>query len=233
MRPLPYDLVFGPSFEERFSRIGDSLSQGGLDPTDPDQFILDRAVSALFRELVPEEGVGAGIAEHLALLHHAFLYWKAGGWVIQPTRDRATTVLEATPAPPEGEDATPPAYYLQLPERLVWGELAPGAPHEPLDGMFVRPWPAAGSFVLAIFGVHPSREGFSVVEVDGYPDEAGNQGEPDRFSSRLSGGAAAGLFSIGAPDDLLALAARCRPAVQEAARCVGEHRRPHQPIAVG
>jgi hypothetical protein len=230
MRPLPYDLVFGHPFEERFLRIRDSLAGSRLDPSDPDQFILDREVAALLRELVPEEGVGTAITEHLALLHHAYLYWSAGGWVFELTRSTATALLEAPPQAEPGTRALPEAYYLQLPERLVWGELEPGAPHEPLDGMFVRPWPAAGSFVLAIFGVHSSRDGFTVVEVDGYPEPEDDIG---RFAPRLPGGAEAGLFSITAPDDLLALAARCRSGVVEAAECVGPGRRPHQPIPVG
>lgn len=232
MRPLPYDLVFGPPFEERFQRVRDSLERSNLDPHDPDQFILDREVAALLRELVPDEGVGAAIAEHLALLHHGFLYWSAGGWIFELTRTGAATLLGAPSSPEPPEQPIPPAYYLQLPERVVWGELAPQAPHEPLDGMFVRPWPAAGSFVLAIFGVHPSRDGFTVVEVDGYPEELEPEAEAGRFAPRLPGGASAGLFSIAAPDDLLALAARCRPGVLEGSRCAGPGRRPHQPIPI-
>ena len=232
MRPHPYDLVFGPAIEPRFQRIRDSFMRSRLDASDPDQFILDREVAELLRELVPEEGVGEAIAEHLALLHHGFLYWSAGGWVFQLTRARAATLLtQPSPDPPTASDLA--AYYLQLPERQVWGELAQGQPHQPLDGLFIRPWPAAGSFVLAVFGLHPSRDGFSVVETDGYPEPLSGAEEAQRFAPRLPGGAAAGLFSISVPDDLLTLAARSLPLVLEVSRCAGPDHRPHQPIEIG
>lgn len=233
-RPTPYDIAFGADAEPRFARIRDSLAVGGRDAHDQDAFVLDREVVTYLRELVPEEGVGEGMEQHVALLHHAYLYWAEGGWLIRPSKTRAAALLAAPapegeapiPAPPE---ATPPrAFYLQLPERLVWAELGPGEPHQPLDGIFVRPWPRGGYFVLAIFGLHPGREGFSVVDADGYRagDLERGDGSP-LFSAVLPGGAAAGLHSIVGGEELLELAARATSLLPEALSCAGAAHRPH------
>jgi hypothetical protein len=238
MRPTPFDLAFGAEAESRFPPIRESLEAGGRDPHDADAFILDRAVVALLRELVPEEGVGEAVQQHVALLQHAYLYWDEGGWLFRLTKDRAKALLASAgpPDPPAGRSAAEPprAYYLQLPERLVWAELAPGEPHQPLDGLFVRPWPGDGYFVLAVFGMHPGHAGFSVVDVDGYREaELQREDGSFPFSAVLAGGAEAGLHSITGGDELLELAARSAPLVAEARACAGGDHRAHQPIDIG
>lgn len=243
MRPTPYDQAFGAESEERFTRIRDSFSRTGADPHDLDAFVLDREVIGFLRDLVPEEGVGEAVREHLALLHHAWLYWAAGGWLIRLTRDGAHRLL-APPKPlaePGRVPGTPPpftdiprAFYLQLPERLLWADLGLGEPHQPLDGAFVRPWPGGGLFVLGVAGMHPGREGFTVVEADGHPVE--QQARPDGrapFAPVLPGGEAAGLFSVVGEDELLELGARALGIVAEAAACAGPDRRAHQAVEVG
>lgn len=241
MRSTPYDLAFGAASEERFVRIRDSLSRTGADPHDQDAFVLDREVTAFLRDLVPEEGVGEAVREHLALLHHAWSYWAAGGWLIRLTRDGARRLLAPTepsaqPAPlpvsPPPADL-PRAFYLQLPERLLWADLGDGEPPQPLDGVFVRPWPAGGLFVLAVAGMHAGREGFTVVAADGHPDEA--LARPDGrapFAPVLPGGEAAGLYSVVGEDELLELGARACGVVIEAAACAGPGRRAHQAVEV-
>lgn len=234
MRRTPYDLAFGADAEPRFTQIRDSLARTGRDAADADAFVLDAEVVTYLRELVPEEGIGEGVAEHVALLHHAFLYWLAGGWLIRPTPDRARALLAGTAGTAPADPDTPACYYVQLPERLVWAELAAGEPHQPLDGMFVRPWPAGGLFVLAVFGLHPGSDAFSVVAADGYPP-----GDPERepgrawFASILDGGATAGLHSITSEDELLLLAARTLPVAAGARACAGAAPRPHTPVEVG
>jgi hypothetical protein len=233
-RPTPYDVAFGPEAEERFVRIRASLAASGRDPHDADAFVLDREVVTYLRELVPEEGVGEGMAQHVALLHHAYLYWADGGWLVRLSRARGTALLaqepERTPTI-RSDDPLPRAFYLQLPERLVWAELAPDEPHQPLDGLFVRPWPSSGYFVLAIFGLHPDREGFSVVDAEGYRDAtyARDDGSP-LFHPVLPGGTAAGLFSIIGAEELLELGARGEALLPEAAACAGSGRRPNTAI---
>lgn len=233
-RLTPYDIAFGSDAEPRFARIRESLARGGREAHDLDAFVLDREVVTYLRELVPEEGVGEGMEQHVALLHHAYLYWAEGGWLIRLSRPRASALLgtvEATAetAQPSPSDAPAPrAFYLQLPERLVWAELAPGEPHHPLDGLFVRPWPRGGYFVLAIFGLHPDREGFSVVDADGYREgDLMREDGSALFSPTLPGGAAAGLFSIVGGEELLELAARGASLVPEALACAGPAHRPH------
>ena len=234
MRPTPFDLAFGTDAESGFALIKTSLEQSGIDPNDVDAFVMDRAVAAMLRELVPEDGVGEAVLQHVALLQHAYLYWQAGGWLLRLTPDRARELLAAPPAPPTSAVAAPAAYYVQFPERLLWAELAPGEPHEPLDGLFVRPWPGGGYFLLAIFGMHPGRAGFSVVDTDGFPedDPARTDGSP-LFAPVLPGGDAAGLHSIVGEEELLELAARTVPLAIEALAATERTHRPHHPVEVG
>ncbi len=118
-----------------------------------------------------------------------------------------------------------------MPERLIWGSLEPEEPHQPLDGLFVRPYPDGGCFVLAVFGMHPGSEGFTVVDLDGYPeaDLARADGTP-LFAPVLPGGEAAGLFSITGGEELMELAARTVPLALEARACIGPAHRAHQPV---
>jgi hypothetical protein len=231
LRPTPYDVAFGPPAEARFQRIRRSLEASGRDPHDQDAFVLDREVVAYLRELVPEEGVGEAVGEHLALLHHAYLYWAEGGWLLRPSRGRTARLLAAGSSGAGGGSIAPRAYYVQLPERLLWAELGPGEPHQPLDGLFVRPWPDGGYFVLAVFGVHPDREGFTVVDLDGFREgELVRSDGTALFAPVLPGGEAAGLHSLVGEEELLELAARTVPLLAEARACAGNARGPHQPI---
>ncbi len=226
-RPTPYDIAFGAESDARFQRMRESLARSGRDPHDEDAFVLDREVVTYLRELVPEGGVGEGLAQHVALMHQAYLYWAEGGWLIRPSRERTRRLL-SDDAPSVATGSAPRAYYLQLPERLVWGELAPGEPHQPLDGLFVRPWPDGGYFVLAIFGLHPGRDGFSVVDAEGFPEpDLVRTDQTPLFTPLLPGGAAAGLYSIAGEEELLELAARSVSLAVEAVACAGAARRPH------
>lgn len=240
-RATPYDLAFGTESEERFARIRDSFARSGADPHDLDAFTLDGEVMSLLRDLVPEEGVGEAVREHLALLHHAWLYWAAGGWLIRLTRDAAHRVLgpKTSTEPQSAEPASPAeglprAFYLQLPERLLWADLGDGEPHQPLDGAFVRPWPGGGLFVLGVAGMHPGHQGFTVVDADGHPVEQPLRpdGRP-AFAPVLPGGEAAGLFSLVGQEELLELGARALAVAREARACAGPGRQAHQAVEVG
>lgn len=228
MRPTPFDLAFGADAEPRFARIRASLAAGERDPHDEDAFVLDREVTAYLRELVPEEGVGDAVRQHLALLHQCYLYWAEGGWIVRVSEPRTRQLLAA--GEPGGTSSPlPRAFYLQLPERLVWAELSPGEPHEPLDGLFIRPWPEGGFFVLAVFGIHRGRAGFSVAQAEGYrPDPAERESGDALFAPVMAGGTAAGLHSIIGEGELIELAARSLPLVAEVQQCAGASHRPHQ-----
>jgi hypothetical protein len=232
MRATPFDLAFGAEAETRFPPIRDSLKASGRDPHDPDDFILDREVVTLLRELVPEEGVGEAVQQHVALLQHSYLYWDEGSWLFRLTRDRTKALLSTPPA--AGSAEPPRAYYVQFPERLIWAELAPEEPHQPLDGLFVRPWPREGYFVLAVFSMHPGQQGFTVVDVDGYRESDLQRGDGSPiFSPVLPGGDAAGLYSIVGGEEVLELAARTATLAAEACACAGSTHRAHQPIDIG
>jgi hypothetical protein len=170
-----------------------------------------REVVALLRELRPEEGLGEGIDQLAALVHHCYLFWSAGCPAVELPAERIGDLL-ATPAPEPEEHQEPPAYYIQLPERRVWADAVPGAPPEPLDGCFVHAsTDPAVLRVLGIFGLHRERAGFTVVEVAGHRPRAllRADGSP-LFSPTLPGGAAARLFSVAGGEEMLELGWRTR-----------------------
>ena len=74
-RPTPFDLVFDPLADDRFPAIRDALASNGRDPRDRDAFLMERASVSLIRELRPEDGVGDGMDQLVALVHHAYLFW--------------------------------------------------------------------------------------------------------------------------------------------------------------
>ena len=233
MRSTPFELVFAELAVERFPQLRASLESSRTDPHDLDAFVLDPAVVSLLRELVPDEA-GAAVSEHLNLLHHAYLYWSEGGWSFELSRSRAEELLDAAPPASDPADSLPPrAYYIQFPERMVWAELQPGQPPEPLDGFFVRPWPGGGYFVLGVFGLNASRDGFSVADVDGHRSQALERADGrSLFAPVLEGGDAAGLRSLVGEEEVLELAARTTVTVAEMTRRSGPAHRPNDPIAI-
>lgn len=207
----PFTLVFGVLAEERFPGVAGSLSATGRVETDRDAFILDRAVVELLRDLVPEPHDADGISEFVATLHHAYLYWRAGRPVVSIDRGRAAALLSPDPTTirPSDHPTDRPSTYYRFPERLVWAPLTPDAPHEPLDGLFVRATAPGALDVLGIFGVHAGRPGFGVAGAAGTrpPSLTRADGTPS-FSPVLPGGDAAGLHSLVGTDELLELAFR-------------------------
>ena len=203
MRLTPFDLVFRPASQEVFPGIRSALSGGGHDPHDRDRFLMLREVITFLRELRPEQGLGEGIDQLAALLHHAYLYWDAG----EPIVEVPLQVVSPTARQPDNHNADPaPAYYGVMPEHRIWAEVIPGLPSEPLDGCFIHTAPGGGLRVLGVFGIHRDREGFSVVEAAG-PRPAGlvRVDGTRLFDPTLPGGRAAGLFSISGAEELLEL----------------------------
>ena len=199
-RVSPFDVVFGELADERFPGLKVSLAGGGVDATDRDAFILDRAVTEFLRDLVPEDAPPESLHEFIAVLQHSYLFWNGA----KRSRLITDTGLPGAAHAPHAPDAP---LYLQLPSHLYWGQLEPDAPHEPLDGFFIHPL-GAGIRALAIFGLHPDRPGFSVAEVKGttpaplLPRADGSA----PFAPQMDGGKNAGLRSVSGPDELLALA---------------------------
>jgi hypothetical protein len=182
-------------------------------------------VVTLLRDLRPDEGLGEGIDQLAALVHHAYLFWDAGRVTIDLSPEHLTDLLTAWPGQ---EPADPPrAFYAQIPERKVWAEVIPGQPPEPLDGCFVvSPSDSTSSLrVLGVFGVHPEREGFSVVEATGpRPTALARENGTAPFAPVLAGGAAARLFSITGEEELLDLGWRTRAVAGEVSAGAGRWR---------
>jgi hypothetical protein len=199
-RISPFALVFGEIAEERFPALKASLAAGRVDATDRDAFVLDRAVTEFLRDLVPEDAPPESLHEFIAVLQHSYLFW-AGG---QKTRISENTELPRAPRSPRAPSSP---HFVGLPSHLYWGQPDPDGSHEPVDGFFIHPF-ADGIRVLAIFGLHRERPGFSVAEVAGAPPELllprADGSSP--FAPQMDGGAAAGIRSVAGADELLALA---------------------------
>lgn len=216
-RPTPFDLVFQSAAQTTFPTIRGALDQAGQGPRDRDRFLMLREVVTLLREMRPEEGLGEGIDRLAALVHHAYLFWDGGALTVEFPLERLTERLESGSNPNENE-VLGPAYYAQVPERRIWAQVIPGEPHEPMDGCFVHDPGSAELRVLGVFGIHPERAGFSVVEVTGPPPSAlARLDGTDLFAPILAGGAAARLFSIAGEEELLELGWRSHDLATKAA----------------
>ncbi len=214
-RPTPFELIFDRIAGERFPALRSAIEAAGTDPRDRDAFLMVREAIQLVRELRPEEGMGEAIDQLVALVHHAYLFWAAGSRVLEvPPEGLATLLGPAEPAGATGDAERidgPAAWYAQLPERRVWAEVIERLPHEPLDGCFVHSAPDRTLRVLGVFGIHPERQGFSVVEAMG--PRAGLLARDDGatlYAPVLAGGIAAGLYSIVGEEELLELGWRAR-----------------------
>jgi hypothetical protein len=204
-RLTPFDLVFSQSAPEVFPNIRLALEQAGYNPTDRDSFLMVREVVTLLRELRPEEGLGEGIDQLAALIHHAYLFWAAEAPTIEVDPERLRALLGTRAGPANAEP--PPAYYASMPQQRIWAQVIPEHPPEPLDGCFVHHLRDGTELrVLGVFGIHPEREGFSVVEARGERPMALERTDgTELFAPTLAGGKAAGLFSITGEEELLDL----------------------------
>lgn len=208
-RPTPFDLVFTHPAETVFPTIRAVLERNGHDSADRDAFLIVPEVVSLLHDLRPEEGLGEGMDQLVALVHHAYLLWDAGALTLPIPADRLAAMLDAPP-PPSPELQEPRAYYAQFLDRQVWARVIDDQTAEPMDGCFVH---AAGDElrVLGIFGLRPDRDGFSAVETRGPRPRALER--PDGaplFSPVLTGGQAAGLHSLVGAEELLELGWRTR-----------------------
>jgi len=209
-RPTPFDLVFSRSAETVFPTIRTALERDGQDPADRDAFLVIPEVVELLHDLRPAEGLGEGMDQLVALVHHAYLLWDAGLPTLTLTGDRLSALLESPPSPVAAPEEAPRAYYAQLVERQVWARVIDAQAAEPMDGCFVH---AAGADlrVLGIFGLRPDRDGFSAVETAGpRPRELERPDGTPLFSPVLTGGQAAGLYSLVGSEELLELGWRTR-----------------------
>lgn len=219
-RPTPFALVFGGFAAERFPDIASAAGGDLANAADRDRFVLLAPVGRLLRELAPDDAPAEAMDAYVRLVHHAYRHWAAGGIVY----DVKETILERAIASTALSSRVPhPAFYLRLPELRVWGAARQGAPHEPLDGLFVTETGAPGAVaLLGVFGMHGERPGFSAVAVDGHADlEHATAGEVDVplrrtdgspvFAPQLEGGDRAGVHSVADAGEMLLLGCRLLP----------------------
>lgn len=204
-RLTPYDLVFAPRAEEWFPPIRAGLAGAGRDARDRDAFLLTREAAQLVHDLRPAEGMGEGIDRLAALVHHAFLFWDAGTQLVTVDRPALNQLLAVDhPALPAGA-----APYVQLPERVIWARPLEDEAFEPLDGWFAHLAPGGQLRALAVFGLHPDRLAFTVVEAAGIrPVGLARPNGSTLFAPTMPGGDLAALHSIVGPEELLELAWR-------------------------
>lgn len=211
-RPTPFSLVFGALAPERFPALRDGIAAAGRDACVRDAFLLVPEVAELLQELRPEDELGHAVEGLVAFVRHAYLFWLEGERVIAVDEAELARLLSIAPPPyrPSRLTVLQSSRYLQLAPLRIWGVPIPGAPPEPLDGWFARRGESGTLEALAIFGLHPGREGFTAVEVSG-PRPESRLVRPDGsvlFSPTLAGGAAAGLASVDGEEELLELAWR-------------------------
>jgi hypothetical protein len=205
-RPLPWTALIAALGEDRFETMRAALAKVGTDPFDRDAFLLDGAVGRVLRDLVPADAPAEAVTEYGALLHVLYLHWSHGSPVRVLERDAATALLSS---PPDGANlpAEPSVAYVQLPERLVWAAPVPGAPHEPMDGVFVIQ-PPGRCRALAVLGFRPDRQGFTTIEADApappRPEKRSDGSRP--FATVLPSGERLGLFSVVSTAELALLA---------------------------
>lgn len=210
VRPTPFDLVFESAVQTTFPAVREALAASGQDGRDRDAFLMLRDVVLLLRDLRPEGGLGEGIDQLAALIHHGYLFWDAGCITVEWPLERLPQLLRPGSAFSRNElDGQP--FYQQLPEHRVWAQVVPGGIPEPLDGFFLYAASPGIHRVLGVFGMHAERPGFSVVEASGpRPRHLVRQDGTPLFSSTLPGGSVAGLYSIVGEEELLELGARSR-----------------------
>lgn len=208
VRPTPFSLAFGDLASARFPAINRALAAAGADSRDRDAFLLLREVSQLLRELRPDEGLGEGVEALAALVHAAYLFHRGGDPIVTVDEETLRLLVRETPGPRSAAPSPRDPAYVQLPPLRVWGVTREGAPAEPLDGWFVAEG-KDGLSLVAVFGMHPGREGFTVVEASGpRPDELRRPDGTALFAPMLAGGMTAGLASLSGAEELLELAWR-------------------------
>lgn len=196
-RPLPWTGLVAGIGEPHLQDIRTSIESGKVDDLDRDAFLLNGATGAVLRDLMPEEAPAESINAYGALLHMLYAAW-VRDW---PTIRITEPVLRAAISgeyPLSHSPTLPLVAYIQLPERLVWGEPVPGDAHEPLDGVFVIAT-SEKVHVLAILGFRLERDGFSTMEgaiALPSPSASARDSGAHAFAAAMPGGSEAGLISV-------------------------------------
>ena len=204
-RALPWTKLVGAIGDARFGEIRTDLEARGTADLDRDAFLMNGAVAVLLREMVPEDAPADTITAYGALLHSIYCCW-ARDWPVAATSPDHLRDALLHPSHLTARAST--ACYVQLPARLVWAEPAPGAAHEPIDGILLLVH-SDRAMALAVLGFHELREGFTTMEGElrlPAPAPALRSGGAAPFASVLPGGDLAKLFSVVDTHELVGLA---------------------------
>ena len=210
-RPTPYDLAVDEQIEQRLPGIREEARLAKKDASDPAQFMSLSTVQRILNDFESPEVLSdqpTAAAEYLLLLYSAFRFWEGGKVVHRLARERwnddSAEIIAQTKT-----RSTPDACYLQFPERWFWAQIGDGAPHEPLDGIFLAPSTDCRQLTLvAVLGMRVDRGGFSQVSLTVAMEELAavrQEAEPPLFQPLMEGGHEAGFRSIGSAADLLLL----------------------------
>jgi len=209
--------VFDAIGEPRFVEMREALVPGDAGLFDRDRFLLNGAVAAVLRDLVPDDAPTDTLTTYGTLLHFLYIGWHRGwpGGEVDAARLRYQLGGTAPVRPPADGHAF--GTY-RLPPRLVWGRPDPDGAAEPVDVVFVSAGPERLR-ALALLGARDGRDGFSTLEADvplpvawPGPRDDGSQA----FASVLPGGDRAGLISLTTTDELAYLAGALGSRVVEA-----------------
>ncbi len=210
-RPTPYELTVGEDIENRFPAVEAEAQAGMKDATDPAQFTSLPTVQRILTDIESPELLSEhpeAAAEYLALLYSAFRFWSAGKVVYGIAREDWSDCgrLRGSQFP----DVPSGACYVQFSERWFWAQIDEGAPHEPLDGMFIAQSADRQQLVVvAVLGLRTERGGFSQISLTVATadlNEADFHTDTPLFSPLMDGGAEAGFRSVSSVAGLLLLA---------------------------
>lgn len=205
---------------ERFTEIADiwfpairaEAKEQHRDPRDRVQFTAMPSVQHALQDIEDPaflEEQPAAAEDYLAVLSALFTFWNGGQHTISITKDQFEEILSDPPrwsrVPTEDSDV-----YLQLPERWFWAQIEEGAPHEPIDGMFVATNTTTRELsLLAVLGLRQDRDNFSQIHVLAAFDDLGGLAEAltsSPFESVVEGGKAAGVKSVSTAGEAVVLA---------------------------
>ncbi len=209
MRVHPFDVAFGLVADEWFGAIRSAADK--LDASDLAQFSKLAPVERILSEMEPEQSgpeTAERTDEYLRLLYAGYHFWDTG----RRNRDVPREALESENTRFIGGKRPSPslagAVYCRLPEHWLWGQVAEGSPHEPLDGFFVVAGPGGDEWiVVAVLGLRADRGGFSQISVTASKGDlvsATSLRQPF-FPPVMSGGELAGFHSITSVAELLLL----------------------------
>jgi hypothetical protein len=202
-RPHPFEFAFRDVATAVFVPLHATLPT----PTLAD-FAQRQEITDLLDQIAPPDAEGVdptvrgGMAQ-LAFLAYRFL--EGGEVTVTVEQDSLDAAIAIPLTKDRGIPTTP--FYLQLPQRHVWGQINEEAPHEPVDGIFAAP---SGDVVClaAVLGFHPDRMGFSQftteVDAEGWQQASQHVRNPP-FAPKMDGGAGMGFKSIVSEAELIHL----------------------------